>query len=138
MAAIRTHRIADGVMYAHHPPHRDGTIDKSQWRITEQDERSSFQDCRTKHWFSENTGWGLHFANGSVSYLGMGRDHQTSVFVAKFVSQLNRKLWHGYPADHQRSTTDIPSEAVRRQWLEFKLLTAAKIRKLSRGQPCSL
>jgi hypothetical protein len=58
MAQIRTHRIDGGVLYAHHPPHRNGMSDKSQWLITEVEERNSFQNCRARNWLSGNTGWG--------------------------------------------------------------------------------
>ena len=56
--------------------------------------------------------------------------------MAKFVG--NRDIWYGYPADHQRNQQDIPTERVRRIWMQGGVLTPAKIRKITRGQPCRL
>jgi hypothetical protein len=47
-------------------------------------------------------------------------------------------IWHGYPADHQRSPSDIPDEEILKAWINLGLVTPAKVRKLAKGQPCNL
>jgi len=111
---------------------------KSQWRIPEVDERSTFDQARIRNWLSVTCGWGLHTPNGVVSVLGVAQDHNRQLFVAKFIANAAPALWHGYPADHQRNPQDIPGIEVLRDWMISGLLTAAKIRKLTRGQPCNL
>ena len=92
--------------------------------------------ARTSHWLVGKIGWGLHLAAGKPDYLGVARDHETKVFVAKFTGEQN--VWHGYPADHRRNHQDIPTEQVLTAWIRDGLLARAKIRKLTRGQPCRL
>jgi hypothetical protein len=60
------------------------------------------------------------------------------LFVAKFVASAPPAVWHGYPADHERNPQDIPESEVLRDWIQSGLLAAAKVRKLTRGQPCNL
>ena len=138
MSRVATHKIATNISYAHHPAHRDNTPDKSQWIITEYEERKCFVDARAQKWLARKIGWGLYIATGCVAYLGTARDRQRQLFVAKFVNPTQQNLWHGYPADHQRTTNDIPTNPILKNWLNSKLLSAAKVRKLSRGQPCVL
>jgi hypothetical protein len=35
MATVVTHQIAPGILYSHHPDHRNGIARKSQWTIPE-------------------------------------------------------------------------------------------------------
>ena len=132
------HQITSGVFYVNHPPHRNRTAGKSQWRITEIEERSCFEKTLSKSWVLADVGWGLHLVDGRVRYLGVGRDHHTRVFIAKFVDSNNTALWHGYPVDHQTSIKDRPNESVLKRWLTDEVLPVPKIRKLIKGQPCSL
>jgi hypothetical protein len=124
--------------YFHHPDHRNGTSEKSQWLISEPAELASFHLSVRSGWIQEESGWGLHMPNGAPEWLGLAQDHITLVFIAKFVSSNAPRLWHGYPADHRRSSRDIPPVQVLREWLTQRLLTPAKIRKVTKGQPCSL
>ena len=122
--------------YWHAPQHRNQMSGKSQWSISHSQESACFGAAHSKGWTDAIKGWGLHYYNGGVDYLGFGQDHTTNVFIAKFVG--NQGVWHGYPADHQRNQQDIPSERVRRMWLQNGVLTAAKVRKITKGQPCRL
>jgi hypothetical protein len=133
------HRIADGVLYMHNPVHRNWKAGgKSQWTIPEAAERACFLRAYGNHWVLERAGWGLHLENGQPDYLGKGQDHQMMVFVAKFVNGSGTGPWHGYPADHCRTVGDIPRQTVAWDWYSRGLLTRPKVRKLLRGQPCSL
>ena len=97
-----------------------------------------FDRARVDRWLIhvENVGWGLHLPAGKPDYLGVAQDHESRIFVAKFVR--NQDVWHGYPADHRRNHQDIPTERVLHGWMRDGLLARAKIRKLTRGQPCRL
>lgn len=138
MATVLTHQIEPGILYSHHPDHRNGTARKSQWIIPEHDERVCFSTARTRGWTSEGVGWGLHLPNARVEYLGIDDGGEYSLFIAKFVDGNKNGQWHGYPGDPQRHAADIPSPDVLRSWLHCELLSAAKIRKIARGQPCNL
>ncbi len=136
MAIVPTISVSPDVSYSHNLSHRDGTLKKSQWKIFNDEELLSFTTALKKKWLLSDVGWGLHFENKTPANLGVAQDHETLVFVAKFVNDKN--TWHGYPADHQRNNQDIPPEQIRRKWLEAKVLPLPKIRKLGKGQPCSL
>ena len=122
--------------YSHDPQHRNRTPGKSQWSISPREEAICFGSAYSKGWTDVDKGWGLHFSNGTLDYLGYAQDHSTSVFIAKFVG--NQEIWHGYPADHQRNQQDIPTERVRKIWMQSGVLTPPKICKITRGQPCRL
>lgn len=122
--------------YKVNPAHRDGTSGKSQWRVSHEDEIRCFDGARTSHWLVGTVGWGLHLAAGNPDYLGVARDHETKVFVAKFTGE--RDVWHGYPADHRRNHRDIPNERILADWMREGVLKPAKVRKIGRGQPCRL
>jgi hypothetical protein len=133
------HTIAEGVLYAAHPHHRDNSRrnEKSQWTITETEEVASFTSAYGGGWIDAEQGWGLHRPNAAVAALGTATDGETTLYVAKFVSK-NATPWHGYPADHQRRIDDVPSERLLKEWLDQGLVSNAAVRKLVKQQPCSL
>lgn len=137
MSTTESHEVETGIFYTHHPHHRNQTPQKSQWSIPETSELGVFARCRQETWYVDGNGWGLHFVEGAVRYLGVGQDHATRVFIAKFVANSDESQWHGYPADHIRRS-DRPCEQILRQWLGGEVLPPAKIRKISKGQPCRL
>lgn len=122
--------------YRTNPVHRNGTQGKSQWKITTPEELACFRATIEKQWVLGDIAWGLHAPAGTLEYLGVAEDHETLVFIAKFVGK--QANWHGYPADHQRNFQDIPDGMILECWMNLKLLAAAKARKLLRGQPCCL
>jgi hypothetical protein len=132
-----THTLANGSTYNVNPVHRNKTPGKSQWTITSPEEAQACSVCIQRDWVDEWTGWGLHYINGSPQYLGVGQDHVTLVFIAKFVSEDQGTYWHGYPAHHSRQW-DRPAAAILAAWLRNEVLPAAKIRKVSKGEPCKL
>ena len=131
--------IIEGVYYICNPVHRNRTPQKSQWTIDEEQEKCAFLTTYKRHWIVDNdTGWGFHFENGQVTYLGVAKDHHTPVFLAKFVNDSNHDTWHGYPVNYQKNQQDKPDVQILRQWFDSKPISAAKVRKIMRGQPCSL
>jgi len=137
MAEPTSELIANGVTYQCHPHHRNRNPNKSQWTITETEEIGCFRLTWVSAWIVDSAGWGLHLVNGSPDYLGMAQDRHTRVFIAKFVSNGGQAEWHGYPADHGR-TSDRPHDEVIGTWLADRTLPAAKIRKIQKGEPCNL
>lgn len=124
--------------YQINPVHRNGTYGKSQWTVNTSAELVAFDQAWTSGWCAQDVGWGLYTPAGSPEYLGVAQDHATLVFVAKFVADAQGCTWHGYPADHRRNQHDIPSESIRKSWLDARLLPLPKIRKLGKGQRCTL
>ncbi|MDT3777058.1 hypothetical protein PJI16_05730 [Nitrospira sp. MA-1] len=128
-------------MYAPNPSHRNGNNRKSQWIIPQTQEIDCFSKAESNGWLYQHEGWGLHCPNGAPVFLGrLARSHKET-FIAKFVNSRSTRqqaLWHGYPADHQNNAQDIPETEILKKWLMLNLLKAAKIRKIIKGQPCSL
>jgi len=137
MARVPTHTIADGVTYQCHPDHRNCTPRKSQWTISEPEEVNCFRLTWREGWVNDKAGWGLHLVAGRPAHLGVAQDHRTPVFIAKFVASGAQSCWHGFPADHSQ-TYDRPSDRVLGLWLLNGTLPPAKIRKVQKGEPCSL
>ena len=124
--------------YKVHPPHRNGNPRKSQWTISEPDEIECFRAAFRNNWRVGATTWGLHLVEQQPDWLGVSKDRANRLFIAKFVSDAKTGPWHGYPADYRNNQHDIPSESILGKWLMETKLSAAKIRKIARGQPCSL
>jgi hypothetical protein len=122
--------------YQPNAAHRTTGSRRSQWTISIPEEKTCFLRSIENLWLLQDVGWGLHYPAGAPEYLGVAEDQETLLFIARFVGKSG--AWHGYPADHQRNFQDIPDDRILRHWLELKLLAAAKIRKITRGQPCRL
>jgi hypothetical protein len=50
----------------------------------------------------------------------------------------NIEVWHGYPADTTRNNHDIPDSKSLNNWIIEGYINKAKMRKIIRGQKCSL
>ncbi|QOJ27756.1 MAG: hypothetical protein HRU80_02295 [Ignavibacteriales bacterium] len=136
MSRINETVIFSNICYRSHPHHRNGANNKSQWTITAMQEFECFRRCLTENWIKEQIGWGLHFSDtSSVQYLGIDQNGTKQLFIAKFVGGQN---WHGYPIDYQRCTDDIPDTEILNKWLNLSIFPPTKIRKITKGQPCSL
>src|SRR5688572_21389574 len=100
--ALQVFSFSSGT-YLIHPDHRNATPNKSQWRITAQDEFGTFVHSEGKGWqVGGITGWGLHLSrDGRVTILGVAQDHKTDVFIAKFVRNPTSAQWHGYPVNQR-------------------------------------
>ncbi len=118
--------------------HRNKSKEKSQWTISHQDEVKVFINAYTRNWIYKDNAWGVFFDNRNINYLGVAQDHFTQVFIAKFVNDTNQTDWHGYPADYQLHSQDIPDEAILNDWLIHNVLPKSKINKIARGKPCKL
>ena len=138
MPNVDQEEIRTGVFYSHHPDHRNNSVNKSQWEISKEQEKECFIHVIEQTWIINNVGWGFHFHDNIISYLGKAQDHRTLVFIAKFVDGTNSNIWHGYPSDHQQNQADIPLRPILQCWLNNNILNRAKIRKISKGQPCNL
>lgn len=125
-------------MYVINPHHRNGNTNKSQWTISEADEIKCFDLAKNQGWVLGEKGWGLHVVGQKPTWLGVAQDHSTQLFVAKFVGDSSGVEWHGYPADYRNNHHDIPEEGILRKWLSESGLSAAKVRKIAKGQPCNL
>lgn len=138
MSNLTFHQIASGVDYACHPDHRNGSPHKSQWTITETHEIQSFTNTHNRGWAVGSRAWGLHYENDQLGYIGMAADGCRRLFVARFEDGSANGKWHGYPADHQNKPNDRLPESLKRIWISERILPPAKVRKLSKGEPCSL
>jgi len=133
---VREFELGNGAKYLCHPHHRNGNPNKSQWDLSEQRELDLFGLAFENQWLLDSVGWGVAKMNNTLEYLGVSTDRLTRLFIAKFVATGTN--WHGYPADHQRNQQDIPATAIQRKWLDDRVVPPSKIRKISKGQPCSL
>ena len=139
---VSVYEICTGVYYFHKKDHRDGTNEKSQWIISPPQERACFLRAYEAHWCNQNgIGWGLHFENGQVAYLGKSRSRESEprdIFIAKFVDGNKNDKWHGYPADHVKNSQDIPPVKILKVWADAHYIRPALVRKLASGQKCKL
>ena len=71
--------------YSPNPQHRNRTPEKSQWSISLAQEIACFNTTYANQWIDNNNGWGLHYSEGRLDYLGLAQDYITRVFIAKFV-----------------------------------------------------
>jgi len=133
------------IRYVHNGQHRDGNPNKSQWTITETEERKCF--CSAAHLvyiygLGDRYCWGLHIEQDLVRYLGVTASRVPTfgqnLFIAKFVDGTRNDLWHGYPADPVGSYQDIPPSDILELWLGDGYLSKAQIRKIAKGQICKL
>ncbi len=125
-------------MYLPKPDHRDGTAKKSQWVIPVSGEVESFRLAIDEGWFKDGLGWSLHLRDDHAAYLGTAAQDPgpaKALFLALFEIA---PICHGFPADHRRSSREKPPTAVRSAWLDRKYLRPAVIRKIGKGQRCSL
>jgi hypothetical protein len=139
---IAEQAIAPGVFYASHPDHRTaGLFHKSQWTISVPDETSCFDRTFKSKWINPpQWGWGLYMCGASVAYLGVSAKaagSEQKLFIAKFVDGNADMHWHGYPADPRRGPQDVPPPPILSLWTG-QYLRKPLIRKISRGQQCSL
>jgi len=128
----------EAVKYSPNPEHRNDNRRKSQWTITEGEEIECFRVAYDKGWRSGKNAWGLHHRQNAVTYLGRGEDRSIDLFIAKFKNDVPHNTWHGYPADYQRKSQDIPDAEILRDWVANNFLTKPKMRKIMASQPCRL
>ena len=121
--------------YTPNPKHRNWTFDKSQWQITSIEEENCFFDAVKNNWYTSSLAWGIYRPQGHLEFLGVGRDHTSPVFIAKFLGD-RANDWHGFPIDHRKDERDIPIPRIVDDWMKMKLLTPAKARKIIKSLPC--
>lgn len=125
-------------MYTINGQHRDNNPNKAQWTIPESAEMACFNLTVQNNWRDHQEGWGLHLVDAAPEYLGILIDRTMKSFFAKFVGTSAPLIWHGYPADHQNKSNDIPYPRILKSWHEKEYISAATMRKIQKGQPCDL
>jgi hypothetical protein len=136
--------ILPEILYTHKIDHRNNSGEKSQWTITELEERSCFKYSLEYSWNKPHhyISWGLYFKNDKVEYLGNSAKNEPELcqlFIAKFIDSSKNSKWHGYPANPSgQKPQDIPPENVLGDWLSKQYLRPQLIRKITRGQKCKL
>jgi hypothetical protein len=127
------------ITYQFNDQHRNMNPNKSRWTVSINDEATIFQHAASWLWLVKcsGCGWGLHTDAHGLHYLGTvpGEKHS---FIAKFVSDNNHNAWHGYPADHMSNPHDIPPANILTSWVKNKFIGNPKMRKIMKGQPCSI
>jgi len=138
MTTKQSFKIAADVIYKPNKQHRDKNPNKSQWTISILEEVKVFENTYPNNWIDQSVGWGLHFVNNGVQYLGNASNQNRRLFIAKFMDGNCNGKWHGYPADYQTNIQDIPNEFGLKEWVDKRYLSNAKIAKITQGKPCSL
>ncbi|MFN6466282.1 MAG: hypothetical protein RMZ41_031320 [Nostoc sp. DedVER02] len=135
--------ILPQIYYTHKIDHRNNSPEKSQWTISELQERNCFQlslqSCLNQ---SPYISWGLYFEDDRVVYLGTSASNEPDfyqLFIAKFIDSSQNSNWHGYPANPScGKNQDIPPVNILRDWQQQNYLRTTTIRKISKGQRCRL
>lgn len=132
------------VFYINNPQHRDNNPNKSQWLLSEQDERTCFEDAfgiqiRELGLVEVDVCFGLWLVNDDLIRLGTSAQNSNTpnreLFIAKFVDGNQNSRWHGYPADHRLKKGDTPTEILP-VWVRLELITASEMRKISQQKRC--
>jgi hypothetical protein len=132
-------RTLGDTVYVFKRDHREESrAEKSQWRITLDQEIACFVLMREQSWGSHRQGWSLHLREARVHYLGVGVDRKRQLFLAKFLGEPEAERWHGYPADYLTFPQDIPGGPILLAWVELGYLSRAKMRKILCQQPCRI
>ena len=136
------YEIFTEIFYTHKVDHRNNSPEKSQWIITEAEERECFKYSFESCWDEQSfTSWGLYFKDNKVDYLGKTATNEpmfSYLFIAKFVDSTKNHKWHGYPANPGGKQQDIPPVFVTKEWQNKNYLPRTKVRKISKGQKCKL
>ena len=139
------YQIGNGVYYVHKMDHRDQSYEKSQWTITEVEERTCFTFAHQSNWSEPGKNYnccGLYIdVKSQVTYLGVSKPNgpeKIEIFIAKFVDGNKNSIWHGYPANHVKNNQDIPPKEVLMKWANAGYIRMSQVRKLIGGQKCKL
>lgn len=127
--------ITNSTKYKHKSDHRNGMSGKSQWKVTEAEERQSFTQVMVNQWVSGTWGWGVHAPSGRIQMLGVDRDHVTQLFLSRFDHGAGE--WHGYPVNYKEPQQKPPGNILK-AWVESDLLGKAQMRKIVKSQPCRI
>lgn len=135
--------ILPDILYIHKIDHRNNSPEKSQWIISENDEKNCFKFSLASDWKKHpHSSWSLYLKNNTVEYLGYSAKKEPiscQLFIAKFVDSNKNNKWHGYPANPSgQKPQDIPPVCILNDWFEKKYLRLPLIRKIAKGQKCSL
>ncbi len=126
--------------YTHHPHHRQSQYAhrKSQWTISQEEEKTVYHNSVINNWLAGAAYWGLHLQNNVPHELGVSRRPDSfNLKIAKFVSD-QQENWHGYPVAHWLSPWDKPADAILKKWKDAGIINKAKMARIHRGIKCDL
>lgn len=124
----------DSYIYFSKKDHRDGTRIKSQWSVSVDEEINIFALGIDRGWLKQSCAWGLHLENGVPQCLGWSAKDPGPVRELRIAFFQLADPCHGYPSDPRRNVKEIPSNAVREEWLAKQYFTRRALRKITRGQ----
>lgn len=120
-------------VYQINPKHRDGSPNKSQWTIRNQDEAGVFGWALEHGSKSGKYYWGVFLDGLNSCVLGQTTSHRDTR-IARFESSAQPIIWHGYPVDYFTAPQrDCPDKDVLSDWEAQKIITKSQISKLIRG-----
>lgn len=125
------------VVYTISKKHRGENKSKSNWTIPKPEEVTLFTDALKKGYEEECFAWNLLLDGEAICEVGRSSEG-LELKLAKFVDANKKDQWHGYPANYQKNNQDIPPYNVLKLWMNSKLISAATMAKIRKGQPCNL
>jgi hypothetical protein len=115
---------------------RPAARQKSQWTISDSEERDCFELAATSDWTWRNSYWGLHVSAGTAQFLGSSQaPEREPVFIAKFIE--DQANWHGYPVAHWRSPYDKPSSGILKDWHAKGYIRKKTVKRVVGGRRCT-
>lgn len=122
-------------VYQSNPKHRDGSRNKSQWRITLQDEVMLFGWAFENNSFDKKYYWGVIQQGDKCIELGFTTNRNIGSRIARFEHGNPPEIWHGYPVDYIRDPqNDCPGKRLLNNWRDWGIITKADIAKLISGR----
>lgn len=117
--------------------HRNGTVGKSQWTISVDDEFDLFAKAKRDGQLFDDKGYALWIVADAACVLGL-TEHESETRLARFEDGTRSDHWHGYPANYLRAKNDIPPMSLLRLWKVEGLIEKSDLIRLKQQKPCSL
>lgn len=136
---IEVRVLANGVditreIYQINPKHRDGSPNKSQWTIRNNEEVAVFGWALEHNSQSDGYYWGVFYDGLTSRVLGQTAKHQDTK-IARFECSAQPRIWHGYPVDYLTDPQhDRPNRTVLLEWAHLNIIKKHQIAKLTGGQ----
>lgn len=100
---------------------------KSQWRISEEDEIALFIKAKNNQWFCPKK----HLWSIDDNFIIIGEDFVGSLYIAKFWEDQGE--WHGFPLSPKQHFNRPPTNAIK-EWVDKKIIRKRIGSKMAQGQ----
>lgn len=114
----------------------------SVWLIDLKEEFSLCEDAIKKRYLqddfkSDNKRFAYNLKRTSNKLAILGESNSNAkhygLIIAKFNNDIEKRIWHGYPADYIANQQDKPNDSILKEMIKKKLITPREMNKIKRG-----